>query len=413
MKYGQEYKAALANEGFPSTWVASAISYRELKKCIKRLQKELLDLGLDAKTLQQVPNSFGLRRSSNTPETTSEVGAFVPELWIATDRSTGRFVDAGLTDETRDHFIQRAARLPYTSDSNGPTQTQTADVNDMLVEGDIEWTQIPLATATFFFDSLEPKLTELESLQSTEARRLEQLITELGTSIQQLTEPSITRSGKAKPPVDVETWRQIFALYIESTIFFSSHEQDHGSRTYIKAKSQLESFSKLLVKQGLINKLKQSGSKLAFDVFVRINLDILRVMRFQEINAVALKKILKKFDKHTALGAALVYPGVTASGPLARSIAKDMCAEVSSKVISVVPQQDDFICPICYSLAWRPIRLGCCNSIYCIRCIIQLQRECKDSCPMCRKPTVMLADQSRHIHSMSPMTKRLILCSAH
>ena len=54
-------------------------------------------------------------------------------------------------------------------------------------------------------------------------------------------------------------------------------------------------------------------------------------MHFEEMNALAVRKILKKFDKRTSLGASKAYRlnnGKTTSGPLARSIAKDMCAEI-------------------------------------------------------------------------------------
>jgi len=51
MKFGHAFQQHLTNDGFPPEWVSSAISYRQLKKCIKRVQKELLGIGLDAETL--------------------------------------------------------------------------------------------------------------------------------------------------------------------------------------------------------------------------------------------------------------------------------------------------------------------------------------------------------------------------
>ena len=401
MKYGHEYSQALASEDFPAHWVSSAISYRDLKKSIKKVQKELLDLGLDATTLKRLTSSIEVRRSSGAPAHDARFAHFSPELWIATDGKTGQFLDAGLTAKTKAFLddptsASRSVSVARSDDLNTSRAgyIEASDKTDELARSDVKWTQVPLSAMTKFFDSLDPKLAQLEVLQESEAHRLENSIVQLGQDVQALTEPVASKASKYKAQADVETWRQLFALYIESAVFFSSYEQDHGSRDYAKAKQQLELFSNTLVKRNLVNNFKRPQSKLAFDRFVTINLDILRVIRFQEINSMAVRKILKKFDKRTALGVGQSYQSTSPGGPFARSIAKDMCCQVSSKVVSIVPQLDDFICPICYSLAWRPIRLGCCNSVFCIRCIIQLQRETKDKCPMCRQPTVMLADQT-------------------
>lgn len=51
MKFAHEFKDALEREGFPSHWVESAIPYGQLKKCIKKVKRELESFGLDAHTL--------------------------------------------------------------------------------------------------------------------------------------------------------------------------------------------------------------------------------------------------------------------------------------------------------------------------------------------------------------------------
>ena len=67
-------------------------------------------------------------------------------------------------------------------------------------------------------------------------------------------------------------------------------------------------------------------------------------------------------------------------------------AEISTKVLAIVPQLDDWTCPVCYSMAWRPVNLGCCRSVFCIRCIIHLQDQGMEKCPVCNQETVMKAD---------------------
>jgi len=399
MKYGQQYSQQLASEDFPAQWVSAAVSYRELKKCIKRITQELQSLGLDADTLQHLASSFEVHKATSPCRAEFYEARFVPELWVAVNRNTGDFLDAGLTEATKAYLL-RHRRSSQTTDSTADSlrqyQTSVEDtVTEEDADSDVDWKQIPISSVSAFFDALDPKLAEQEELEKAEASRLDSAIVHLGKDIQSLTEPLPDKKHRRfRPQEDVDVWRQLFEMYLDSTVFFSSHEQDHGDRIYLTAKKQLQHFSDLLVKQGLVSNFKSPRSRFAFDNFIKINIDILRVMHFQELNAVAVRKILKKFDKRTALGAQSAYLSVNPSGAFARSIAKDMCAELSTKVVSLVPQMDDYICPICCELAWRPIRLGCCKSVFCIRCVIKLQREGKDRCPMCRQPTIMHADSS-------------------
>lgn len=51
MKFAHEFKDALEREGFPPHWIESAIPYGQLKKCIKKVKRELESFGLDSQTL--------------------------------------------------------------------------------------------------------------------------------------------------------------------------------------------------------------------------------------------------------------------------------------------------------------------------------------------------------------------------
>jgi hypothetical protein len=59
MKFARDYSEALEREDYPEQWLQSAISYRQLKKCIKMVQAELSALGLDADTLNVLWQSVG------------------------------------------------------------------------------------------------------------------------------------------------------------------------------------------------------------------------------------------------------------------------------------------------------------------------------------------------------------------
>jgi hypothetical protein len=66
MKFAHDYTEALCKEHYPSQWVQSAISYRHLKKCIKKVRKELLSLGLDPDTLNLLWQSRSQSRIGET-----------------------------------------------------------------------------------------------------------------------------------------------------------------------------------------------------------------------------------------------------------------------------------------------------------------------------------------------------------
>jgi hypothetical protein len=82
MKFGHLYHDRLVQAGFPPRWIDSAISYNQLKKCIKRVRKELESLGLDAVTLHRLLNTV------ETTETTT--GSFA-----CTSSGTGHDADDG------------------------------------------------------------------------------------------------------------------------------------------------------------------------------------------------------------------------------------------------------------------------------------------------------------------------------
>ena len=77
MKFAHEYEAALKQGGYPEHWVRSAISYRQLKKCIKRVETELLRIGLDPETLGQLWRCLKTSNMSGAPFQYKFEGRFV------------------------------------------------------------------------------------------------------------------------------------------------------------------------------------------------------------------------------------------------------------------------------------------------------------------------------------------------
>jgi hypothetical protein len=91
-------------------------------------------------------------------------------------------------------------------------------------------------------------------------------------------------------------WRELFDLYLQAGVFFSAHELDRGRRDSIAAARQLQWFQSEVTKRGLKDLFKLPASHQALDRFIRINITLLRNLKFQEINQKAIFKILKSMS---------------------------------------------------------------------------------------------------------------------
>lgn len=430
MKFGQEYAAALAREDFPQHWLDSAIEYKQLKKCIKKVQRELDSIGLDAPTIDKLAQWLKVSEEHQTEGEKSKDGStelntipdeFTPQLRVLVDSRTGTPLDATLAPETRANLEKlarselliagRRAELGHSSDRVAALQAQgdadsTSDESDRETPTEAKWIQIPLVSAKNFFDTLEPKLNELEALNEAEEKKLEMDILDLGDMVEDVTEP-VREGFEAKRKIsyrDLYFWREMFRLYLEKPIFYSETERNRGALSFDEAKRNLQAYDEQLRSTGLLAKMKTPLAKRAAQRFLDLNVDILKIMHFQEMNGRAMRKILKKFDKRTHLEGqmfmaalrkkhpALLTSGTNISSGFANAIARDLQAELATKVLAIVPQLEDWTCPVCLGMAWRPVSLGCCRSVFCIRCIIQLQDQKMMRCPCCNTETVMAAD---------------------
>ncbi|ORY67054.1 RING-14 protein [Pseudomassariella vexata] len=400
MKFAQEFKRSLQREGFPQKWIDSAIPYGQLKKCLKKVTNELQYLGLDKDTLAQLAAGDVGFHYELDEETGQSKKHFRPRLTVFVHLQDGVAVDAKLSPNTRDFLLRIASKQvghregsPDSSARRSLTPTNYKDIShgdaSAIAEGlsAVQQVEVSLVFDAEFFDILQTDVLILDTLQEEEEKRMKGEITALGQVITHTTKPSL--GGKAKG--DLAKWRDIFELYLDARIFFSTRETDHGARTSTQALKQLQWFQDEVLKRKLVQNLKLEASRDAFSRFLNMNAFLLQNLKFQEINQVAVRKILKKFDKRTALGVAKTFPVVVHSDHLlAGSLAKDLCAQVSSEIISTVPQLDDYLCPICFAVAYWPIRLHC-EHIFCSRCLVKMQRKGERFCPLCRGDVIMRA----------------------
>jgi len=391
MKFGQGFEAALVRDEYPREWIDHAISYKKLKKCIKRVQQELSSLGLDKETLDalwqhvnrgatEIQGQLGERLQYSVDG--DEKLIFTPKLTIVIDPRDGSPMDAWLSPDTR-RILKRFAK---TDNDRRPSVASMNETVSDAQEHHLETVEVPLTSDSEFFQILTRELSDLDHLQNSERSQLEVEIAQLGRELRALRS---SRSKRSKQ--EIETWRTIFELYTDAEIFMSSHEVDAGARDATHAQKQYYEFNKALsAHQTQILHLGKEGNS-ALDRFLRVNIKLLRLIKFQEINNTALNKILKKFDKQTALRARSSVSNTLTQSPLmAQNLAKATCFTISEELLNIIPQLNDYLCPVCFSISYKPIRLRC-GHIFCIRCMIVLQREEQDRCPMCREGVVLEA----------------------
>ncbi|KFY03432.1 hypothetical protein O988_01485 [Pseudogymnoascus sp. VKM F-3808] len=425
MKFAHEFKEALEREGFPSHWVEAAIPYGQLKKCIKKVERELRSFGLDPQTLGLLIPSSELQ-DQNTNDG-SPVGfkykfagdsdVFRPTLTLYIQRTRGSdiAIDATLSPGTRQYLRNLAdaqAQERGQSSAAGQPEDKNESKDTMLnadadfdspsldANSDIQQVEVPLTFDVEFFGLLKDEVSSLDEIQKAEQRAMTDEIKALGDEIGKLAFP-------AKPnKTDMGRWRTIFDLYLQAGVFFSTNEFDRGSRDSNVALKQLQWFQEQVTKLNLPRSFKLANSRDALDRFTRINITLLRNLKFQEINQLAVRKILKKFDKRTSLGAKKAFPPLIQSDLLmTETMAKAVCAGVSNEIIRIVPQLDDYLCPVCFTISYKPVRLKC-NHVFCIRCMIEMQNAESKHCPLCRGDVVMAADASNVDKNLTAFLKK-------
>ncbi|KAI1411486.1 SPX domain-containing protein [Hypoxylon sp. FL1857] len=401
MKFAQEFRKALKQEAFPEKWVNTAVPYGQLKKCIKKVTNELQELGLDKDTLSQLaasqkdPSAVAFHYQLDGKAADSN--HFRPRLTFFIHLKDGVAVDAKLTPATRDFLKKIVSKTEDTPEGGaqdhdntksapvvcGSEQASSLDEDSVS----IQQVEVPLVFDSEFFEILQTDVSNLDALQEEEQDKLGKEIVLLGRDINTATKPSKGRKAKG----DLETWRKIFELYLDARIFFSTRENDHGARTSTQAVEQLRWFQDQVLSRKLIHDLRLENSRQAYTRFLNMNALLLQILKFQEINNLAVKKILKKFDKRTSLSVSRAFPVTIRSNHLlAGNVAKDLCAQMSNDLISVVPQLDDYLCPICFAVAYWPIRLEC-QHIFCSRCLVKMSRKGERFCPLCRADVIMRA----------------------
>ncbi|KAL1899197.1 hypothetical protein Sste5346_003119 [Sporothrix stenoceras] len=450
MKFAREFKAALKSGDFPEEWCKAAIPYPTLKKCLNKIRAEFQDMGLDADTLRQLLAAQAVsERGDQIPLAKYKFdvsdSAVQTHFTIFVDLEDGVVVDASLSPASR-AFLQKQADIRRSSVADSSLTGETNGDGDSPMHGaaidesddddssppsslpsppaervhshgarhkSFQRVEVSLTADSEFFGLIYRDMAELERIGHAEQVAITAEVVALGQEVSAVAQPerkkrnwfggstseksngSTTTVAHHKYASDLTRWRELFELYLDAQVFFSTRERDHGkARTSAEASKQLDWFQEQVKRRGLLQHFQLAASLAAYQHFLLLNKRLYLNLRFRELNQTAQSKILKKFDKWTALGVSRTFPDALSRrhhDMLVESMARDVCARIAEDVVAVVPRLEDYTCPVCLSLAWLPVRLLC-RHVFCVRCVIKMQREEQKFCPMCRGEVVMQAD---------------------
>lgn len=398
MKFAKVLEQTLVEEDLPDSWVEAAIQYKLLKKCIARVVKELEFVGLSKAELKvmmqnedevlEFPNDDSLPSHSVVAKYlfARQTGSIVPYLKITVNDKEGLDEMANEIRERIESVLEDDHIVEITEEADQLVLSPTTSKDQLVTVKDNEII-VMLKLDLRFFRMLDSELASLQKLREDEEKQLIQSVEKVGDQVMLLT---LKRD-------DLYRWREVFRLYLELEVFFRYNDAEHKQmeRLAEQVKGNLQEFMERVNKTGALQRSKRS--KETYAQFVQINQRLLKSLQFQSINSTALRKILKKFDKQTALNVLGRFGDMLSQQRIflgTASIAQTICCIMQSRLLPIVPQLDDYTCPICVSVAYKPIKLVC-GHLFCVRCLVKMKQRKKVDCPLCRHPeAVALADLS-------------------
>ncbi|KAF7721476.1 hypothetical protein EC973_004656 [Apophysomyces ossiformis] len=351
-------------------WRPHLIQYKSLKKSIHLVVDELESRGLSSQLLAEVVHSttqsdtdmmkmtYVFDGDAKDPHPCIKITVHDPASLSASDNSS-----------THLNMLQKL--IPSYAETTEP----------LLVK-------IDLVRDSEFFHLLLEELSHAATLHDLEKERFSGTVNELETAM------AIAASPHKK---DLYTWREIFRIYMDSSIFQNEDESKCTVPSFERSKERLLWFTQEIAKKKLEKKLTLKRSKLVLRQFLAINAHLIDFKYFQTLNQMAMTKILKKHDKRSGLSARAKFPEFVKSNTVfVQSILTSLCNAIQTKLITIVPQPEDYGCPVCLAIAWRPIRLEC-NHVFCVRCLVKAHRKRLFNCPICREEHAVANADARNL----------------
>ncbi|TIA91023.1 hypothetical protein E3P81_02268 [Wallemia ichthyophaga] len=417
MKYGKQFEQL--NEEFPEEWQENSIEYKHLKKLLTDVVEELNMIGLNKSKLldlllrktEDTHIEYVLDGPLNQPQ---------PRLIVQFNDNDSREEWLSLYNLQKGSSGLDAVTASTSSTSNKDLDKQHQDnMEEIFTDGtdpSNKEIHIPLNADAKFLGALTAAFDKLEALQMVEKKKFATQVETLCNAITGVTGPSAVNHSTfglhKKKTNDLYAWREIFTLWVESAIYEGITESSRGERDVESAEIRLNAFAAEVVKRGLGDSrtMKSKRSRQALDQFLELNMALLEIKKFYTANLEAARKILKKHMKMTALPTDSFYSfaGVEGSALQSATSSKNsnfgwtfytislprvLLARLTETLIPIIPSIDDYNCLICQEIAFKPIRLNC-THIFCVRCLVKMQKRGQSDCPLCRAPVVMSANRN-------------------
>ncbi|KAI8338557.1 SPX domain-containing protein [Chlamydoabsidia padenii] len=343
MKFAKQMETEATE--LPVNWRPYLIKYRSLKKSLHLVVEELESRGLSPQLLSDQHQENWTLVYAVTGDTKNLPQ---PCIKIRVDNPASFSVD----HDDIIHQVIPSILGTYTTDLEHPFQYKIDLIKDME-----------------FFRFLLAELKQALTLYDLERQRLLSAVQELEDLL------TVAASPNKK---DLYIWREIFHLYL------SICPAEKTTQDYEGCKERLTLLSNDIIERKLDKKLSSRRSKVAFGQFFDINRQLNIFQHFQLLNTTAMHKILKKHDKRSGLTALSEFPTFAKDNlTFLQEIDAALFQIIRSKITTIVPQPEDYSCPVCYGITWRPIRLEC-NHVFCVRCLIKAHRKRLYDCPLCR-----------------------------
>jgi len=255
--------------------------------------------------------------------------------------------------------------IDCTTEENNALSDEAAAANTMkslkvLLEADAQ-----------FLNELAASLSQLSAFQEEYKKIFETKINIMANILSEVSSPNMK---------DTYRWREILAIYCDSTIW----KYRGKDRTPDEVVAQLKIFEGKIAK--INKKFKTKKSQQLLKEFIQLNYDIVAIKRFYELNQTAVYKILKKHDKRTHLLASEGFPKFARDEAFFKDdIVRSLVYQISSRLLTVIPNPEEYYCPICRDISYKPIRLSC-GHLYCLRCLVKAKKLNIRDCPICREP---------------------------
>ncbi|KAG0874046.1 hypothetical protein G6F16_004032 [Rhizopus arrhizus] len=297
MKFGKQMETAAYN--LPENWRPHLIHYKTLKKSIRLVVDELESRGLSTEWINTLDTEEAMKLDYTL---SGDTGKPQPCIKITID-------DPASIPLSGEPILLKLIPM---------TQSITTEPLSIKIE---------LVRDSEFFRLLLHELSYAAALHDTEKERFLGIIDGLENQL----------TVVASPQKDDLCGRQ------------------QSSKT---SQEQLEWFTQELTRMKLAKKFINKYSKVALTQFLSINAQLVQFKQFQTLNQTAMIKILKKHDKRSGLCATSEFSSFAKDNAVfIESVLSGLFHTIQTKIITIVPQPDDYDCPVCYYIGWRPISL--------------------------------------------------------